>query len=212
MRRFATAALALVLAGRAMSAQQVTLSGTGTFPALPSVLGLAPGTFAFSFLLPHEPSPLASIPEITFQLGGVTGVFTQGPTSIPLTGDLFFFTPAAGGMFEFDVGTVVLLAPFGTQIFTGSTSAPTFMPGSYVPTDPLGSGEASVASVNVAITQSTIPEPSAVLLLATGLLATAGAARRQVRGSAETLHASLRTVRVLHPERGRTTTQKACSG
>jgi hypothetical protein len=116
-----------------------------------------------TFSLPSSPTPYA-VGSDDFVLDNVS-VIVNG---VGQTDGLDFYTPADGGGLEFADGDYNL---YGLPVFSGSLSDPTFTLGDYALD--LGSSTSGIA-YNLDITNATAPEPSSILLLATGVLALLG--------------------------------------
>jgi hypothetical protein len=168
-----TATVACGLVTQTAAAQQVVVSGSGTFAsAPPDYTGLATGPFSFSFLLPQNPTPDFSIP-ILFNFASASGAFTQGTTTVNEAGRLTFFTSDFDGGMSFrvfvtdvDADGTDLLDSIGPTMFTGSTADPVFTPGTYSGFTTEEGSVGSLASVSI----TTTPEPGTVGLLIAGLL------------------------------------------
>jgi hypothetical protein len=174
--------LALAAAPRAVMAQAVTFSGSGT--VLQPFAGLTTGAYSFSFTLPQSPTPSFTSPQ-SFLLVPVTGAFTQGTVTTSLTGTLGFYTVAPGlGGFQFLLPAMPVFNESGPQLFSGTTAAPTFLLGAGTTDrfDDRGPVAARVSNYAIAST-STVPEPSMWALLGTGLLAVGGVAARRKRAT-----------------------------
>jgi PEP-CTERM motif len=128
----------------------------------------------FSFTLPATPTDIFLDPQFSgneFSISNVPVDF-DGTTSVGL---LQFFDDEAGGAFNFFSDTVALEL-FGSQLFTGSESVPTFIPGTVY----LGEGGPIAYWVlDISAVPAATPEPSALVLLATGLASFWGARRRR---------------------------------
>ncbi|WP_260736794.1 PEP-CTERM sorting domain-containing protein [Tunturiibacter lichenicola] len=100
---------------------------------------------------------------------------------------LDLFTSTVGGGFDltyFFPGGQSQVAAEGAQLFSGTTSAPTILPDTYLLEDRAG-GTDTLTITQQPPPASPVPEPSTLLLLATGALGliTAGGRRRSVRES-----------------------------
>jgi hypothetical protein len=124
----------------------------------------------FSFTLPASPTPTGT--------GSNEFWLTNVPVSIngatPINESVFFLQLATGGLgiqtpggFFFDEGP---------QLFTGSLSNPTFLPGTYTVFDD-SAPQTAAHTGSVVITE--VPEPSTLALIGTGVLGIAGTVRRK---------------------------------
>jgi hypothetical protein len=170
------AVLGLCLAAPA-AAQQVTISGTGSFLTAPSFpTGFTTGPFTFSTTLPQSPAPVGAAGDVFTLFGSTPVTFTQGITAITAGGGFSAYTAAAGGGIRLSLPGLTYFWTSGAAVFTGPVSAPTFLPGTYVPTgnrgDPLGNQAplSAITSFTITATPTTVPEPSTVALLGAGLV------------------------------------------
>lgn len=111
--------------------------------------------------LPASPTP-SSFTTTSFELLSVP-VVVDGDT---FSETVDFFTSAAGGGAS---GGEIRVD--GDQLFTGSTSTPTFRLGTFTVGD---------FSVTISSAPSAVPEPSSLALLATGALGVVGVFRRKL--------------------------------
>jgi hypothetical protein len=120
-----------------------------------------------SFNLPATPTVLN---PMSYDFSIDTTVTDNGVTAPDM---LVFYTGPDGGAFTDTFFGLSFVSP---QLYTGSTSAPTFILGTFAGTDGI---PGSPNDVSIAITAS--PEPSSIALLCTGLLGVAGVARRRFK-------------------------------
>jgi hypothetical protein len=138
---------------------------------------LTGGGSTFTFSLPSNPSPGSSINGTSFTLDNILvteGLFT-------FSTDLKFSNLTAGGGLDFSIpaappapGTDLDLV--GPQLYSGPEASPIFSATStpFILSTPKGSDDFTLAIVD-----TSVPEPASIGLLATGLLALAGTARRK---------------------------------
>lgn len=148
----------------------------------------------FTWTLPASPTPSSFFDGSFFELTSVP-YSLNGVAQPPEFMD--FYPLSNGGGFSLqNGGSVMLLNEFGPQVYTGPTgdqeSAPTFVPGTYEPFS--GTGTLSNGLTGTLVITSTVgagdsfkytlsksvPEPSALLLLGSGLLSLIGLARKRI--------------------------------
>ena len=150
---------------------------------------------AFALLI----SPLAKADTLEFNITGASNTYSFFLDSTPLVGsslagfsftvnniditvddlfgatsDITFFSTARGGglsLLNLPGGKVDLT---GSQLYSGTESAPSFEPGG-----PFPLSDRAGDPFDLTITNVTVPEPGTLTLLATGALATLGFVRRK---------------------------------
>lgn len=126
-----------------------------------------PGVTA-SFLLPESPTPTRIFPN-EFGVGPTTGVFNAAPITFD---DLFFFDAATDGGFAIlKPSGDILLA--GAQLFTGTTAAPSFVPGTYALVD------YDTREPGFSLSIAVVPEPATWAMMLAGFGLAGTALRRQ---------------------------------
>jgi hypothetical protein len=136
-------------------------------------------------------------PPVVDTIGGdfeLNNVAITGPGGVSSSDSVFFYDVSAdGGLFDptqtalnFESGTVTgnpaTFVPIA--MFSGTISAPSFVPGSGTITYDSGTTGFSYTIADVPVTTPPIPEPSSLTLLGTGALAVAGSFRRRILGRA----------------------------
>lgn len=150
--RHALVAGALLISSPAIAGTyQFTLSGNATA----------------AFSLDSSPNPTSNGLD-DFTIAGVNGTFNGAPTTFDL---VFYDTSESGG---FDISGLLSLA--GDQLFTGSTSSPTFIPGTYT-LSTYGSTD-NAFSLTISSSDIAVPEPGSWAMMLIGLAALGAAARR----------------------------------
>jgi hypothetical protein len=184
MKRYLFAAVVGVVALLLTLAPQVRADGADTFTYTGTVSGGSPITV--SWTLPGSPAPNVFVNNWYTGFTNITVTYTyNGSTHTYTNANLYFFSSSAadfagGGTGGFQLGIPTLVIPFhtinpsylpgpGVQIFSGSTSAPTFNPGTYNLIN-----TAYGADTTGTLVIST-PEPSALIMLLSGFLAATAA-------------------------------------
>ena len=156
--RFYALVAAAALAATFAHADTLTFSSTGT---------------TFTFALPSSPVPTFFTPGDGFAVYGVTA---SGPSGTQTIDVAFYDNPGSfiNGGFGY-AGFGGLDFSSGPQVFTGTEAHPTFLTGVFNLID-----TSTGAQTTLTITgDSTVPEPSSLALLGTGILGLAGAALRK---------------------------------
>ena len=158
-------------------AQPVRITIDGSFPGASPIAGVMTGPFQLAFDTTLRPDP-TNIGSAWFELTGLTAEFIQHGATTRVSGMSGFFTSDVLGGFSFgQTGQPVLLATQGAMLFTGPLSAPVFTLGTFAVSDiaPLPASAQRITIASVAV----VPEPSAGVLVATGLLVAGGVIRRR---------------------------------
>ncbi|MGD0446309.1 MAG: PEP-CTERM sorting domain-containing protein [Edaphobacter sp.] len=138
---------------------------------------LTGGGNTFTFSLPSNPTPDSSTIGTSFTLDNI--MVTEG--LIGFSTDITFSNLSSGGGLDFPIpaapplpGTEIDLV--GPQLYSGTEASPIFSATStpFILSEPKGIDEFTLAIVD-----TSVPEPASFGLLATGLLAAAGMARRR---------------------------------
>jgi hypothetical protein len=131
------------------------------------------GGNTFAWQLPSSPTIMDgnSFPGLAFHIPTVAyseNGIPQDPADV-----IFLGLPVGGGFFLGDIiqGTAPILA-FGSQIYSGPEGAPAFLTGTF---SLLDFGNAAVGVLTI----TSVPEPSSLILLGTGMLALLGFALKK---------------------------------
>ena len=132
---------------------------------------------AYTFSLPSNPVPAAAAPSTFFILNNIT-VTVDNLSDI--TADLTFFSSAnSGGLDIFPIsGVNPIISLDGPQLYTGVETAPMFASGSFSLGNP--ATEKPYSLVIAQVTPPSVPEPSTLLFLGTGLVSAVGVFRQKL--------------------------------
>jgi hypothetical protein len=157
------------------NAGQLTVIGTGTFSATdtPDAFVIPGDTFTLQFVVPAVPTiTCCNSTSVSFDVpvAGFTYFLNGTMVSVPPPSEITFYTVNDGGGYAVDFGpsTEFLFGP--SQIFAGTTAAPTFSPGNFANQD-FVFFDANNVDANSATVTVTTPEPSTGLLLLGGGIA-----------------------------------------
>jgi hypothetical protein len=152
-----------------VSATQVRADGVDTFTFTEFNFAGTTENLVATWNLPASPTGITN-----FAIGG--GFETPNPVDVTATfmgttftsPDTFVFLNSAVGGGFLDLFGIFFATPGSDQFYSGLENAPTFMPGTYFGFD---SGFGGEATLSIAAPSIATPEPSALLLLASGLVA-----------------------------------------
>jgi len=175
------------------SADSLFVTGTGTFSSTDTAdTFVTPNDeFSLQFLVPAIPTITASnsttlsfdvpVAGFTYELNGIVNPVSQ-PTEIT------FYTAADGGGFavDFDPDTEFVFG--SSQIFSGTTAAPAFSPGTFDNQSFLFLDNNNVDSNSATVTVTPTPEPSSILLLFSGVAGLFAFAARKGARAAGSVH------------------------
>ncbi|MDO6413065.1 PEPxxWA-CTERM sorting domain-containing protein [Sphingomonas sp. BIUV-7] len=136
---------------------------------------------AYSFTIDSNPVPAAFEAAPGFSYFRIANVaITADPAYSPAPAspvDLLFFDQLAGGAFS--TADFVTISYFGTQLYSGSVEAPSFLAGT---TDLYGFSGDVVGTISIAAANSAVPEPMTWVMMVGGM-GMVGATLRRRRGA-----------------------------
>jgi PEP-CTERM motif len=185
----------LLLAVQSAFADSINYFTSATYDSSTPITALsAPNTaFSFSFSIPTAVSISASDPDSFTTTVPIT--FTLGSMHQTLSGTaIIFYANSLAGGFDIDLtlngNSYMWEFGAGPQLFIGSTSNPVLLTGSFpfgtgvfafgLPGAEIGHLFSPPSGTIVASTPTTVPEPSSLTLLGTGIVAIAGAIRKKL--------------------------------
>jgi hypothetical protein len=175
------------------SAGSLLVTGTGTFSStdVADTFVTPNDEFSLQFLVPSLPTITGSnsttlsfdvpVDDFTYELNGVTD-------SVPQPTEITFYTADDGGGIEVDFGPNTEFLFGDSQIFSGTTAAPMFSPGTFDGQSFLFLDDNNVDSNPATITLTPSPEPSSFALLLAGIVGVFAFAVRKAARIAGSAH------------------------
>jgi hypothetical protein len=181
--KLATGSLACLIFAVSMSAGTITYSDSGTFSAAtPTSTYSAPNeTWSFSFTVDTNPVVFGVLPGDYFDVPFTGFTYSLNGSALAIIpANIEFFNSGDGGLFNLCMISTACDSGFyfqGPQMYTGPESAPKMVSGAFTSTSlaiNTGTGYITQPNTTVQGVSSSVPEPSTLLTLITGLLALAG--------------------------------------
>jgi hypothetical protein len=154
------------------NASALYVTGGGTFSTTDTADAfVTPGdAFSLQFVVPSSPTITASnSTTVSFDVPVVDFNYTLNgtPVSLPEPTEVTFYTAADGGGFEVAFPDAEFVFG-GSQIFSGTTAAPTFSAAAFSSQTFLFLDTDNADSNSATVTVTPTPEPSSILLLICG--------------------------------------------
>jgi hypothetical protein len=157
------------------SASSLYVTGSGTFsPTDTPDTFVTPGdTFSVQFVVPSSPTTNGmNSTTVSFDVpvSNFSYALNRIPVSVPQPTEITFYTAADGGGFAVDFGPSTEFLFSSSQIFAGTTAAPTFSPGMFSGQSFLFLDSNNVDSNSATVTVAPTPEPASILLVLCGVI------------------------------------------
>ena len=157
------------------SASTLYVTGSGTFsPTDTADTFVTPGdVFSLQFVVQSDPTITSgNFTALSFDVPvlGFSYALNGSTISVPAPTEIAFYTAADGGGFEVDFAPSTEFLFSSSQIFSGTTAAPTFSPGTFGSQSFLFLDNNNVDSNSATVTVAPTPEPSSLLLLLCGCI------------------------------------------